>query len=45
VDEEAALGLRESVNKHLQIWHRQGLIDLHKSSIMIREVEAIKRLI
>jgi CRP/FNR family transcriptional regulator, cyclic AMP receptor protein len=34
----------ESVNKHLQIWHRQGLIDLSKGSIMIRNVEAIKRL-
>lgn len=38
-------GSRESVNKHLQIWHRQGLIDVSKSSIMIRDVEAIKRLI
>jgi CRP/FNR family transcriptional regulator, cyclic AMP receptor protein len=37
-------GSRESVNKHLQIWHRQGLIDLSKGSIMIRDVEAIKRL-
>jgi CRP-like cAMP-binding protein len=38
-------GSRESVNKHLQIWHRQGLIDLSKGSIMIRKIEAIKRLI
>jgi len=37
-------GSRESVNKHLQIWHRQGLIDLSKGSIMIRDLEAIKRL-
>jgi CRP/FNR family transcriptional regulator, cyclic AMP receptor protein len=37
-------GSRESVNKQLQIWHRQGLIDLGKSSITIRDVEAIKRL-
>ena len=37
-------GSRESVNKHLQIWHRQGLIDLSKSSIMILDLEAIKRL-
>ena len=37
-------GSRESVNKHLQIWHRQGLIELRKSSIMIRDLEAIKRL-
>jgi CRP/FNR family cyclic AMP-dependent transcriptional regulator len=37
-------GSRESVNKHLQIWHRQGLIDLSRGSIIIRDVEAIKRL-
>jgi CRP-like cAMP-binding protein len=37
-------GSRESVNKLLQIWHRQGLIDLSKGSVMIRDVEAIKRL-
>ena len=37
-------GSRESVNKHLQIWQRQGLIDLSKGSIMIRDIEAIKRL-
>lgn len=40
-----AAGSRESVNKQLQVWHRQGLIDLGKSSIMIRDVEAIKLLI
>jgi CRP/FNR family transcriptional regulator, cyclic AMP receptor protein len=38
-------GSRESVNKHLQIWHRQGLIDLSKGSIMIRDLETIRRLI
>ena len=37
-------GSRESVNKHLQIWHRQGLIDLSKGSIMVLDLEAIKRL-
>ena len=37
-------GSRESVNKHLQIWQLQGWIDLSKSSIIIRDVEAIKRL-
>ena len=37
-------GSRESVNKHLKIWHRQGLIDLRKGSIMILDLEAIKRL-
>ena len=35
---------RESVNKHLQIWHRQGVIDLSKAAIMILDLEAIKRL-
>ena len=29
-----AAGSRESVNKQLQAWHRQGLIDLGKSSIL-----------
>ena len=37
-------GSRESINKHLQIWHRQGLIDLSKGSIMVLDLEAIKRL-
>jgi CRP/FNR family transcriptional regulator, cyclic AMP receptor protein len=40
-----AAGSRESVNKHLQIWYRQGLIDLSKGTIVIRNLEAIKRLI
>ncbi len=38
-------GSRESVNKHLQILHRRGLIDLGKGSIMIHDVDAIERLI
>ena len=38
-------GSRESVNKILQNWHRRGLIDLSKGSIIIRDVEAIERLI
>ena len=38
-------GCRESVNKQLQIWCRQGLIELSKGSIMIRDIEAIRRLI
>jgi len=38
-------GSRESVNKIFQNWHRRGLIDLSKGSIMIRNVEAIERLI
>ena len=31
-----AAGSRESVNKHLQIWHKQGFIRLSKGSIVIR---------
>jgi CRP-like cAMP-binding protein len=38
-------GSRESVNKILQSWHRQGLIDLGKASVLIRDVEALRRLI
>ena len=38
-------GSRESVNKHLQIWHKAGLIDLRKGSIVIRDLMAIQRLI
>jgi CRP/FNR family cyclic AMP-dependent transcriptional regulator len=38
-------GSRESVNKILQNWHRQGLIDLGKASVLIRDVEALRRLI
>jgi CRP-like cAMP-binding protein len=38
-------GSRESVNKILQSWHRQGMIDLGKSSVLIRDIEALRRLI
>jgi CRP/FNR family transcriptional regulator, cyclic AMP receptor protein len=38
-------GSRESVNKLLQIWHRQGQIRLSKCSITIRDIESIRRLI
>jgi CRP/FNR family transcriptional regulator, cyclic AMP receptor protein len=38
-------GSRESVNKHLQSWHRAGLIRLGKSSIVIRDLAAIERLV
>ena len=38
-------GSRESVNKILQNWHRQGLIDLGKSSVFIHDIEKLKRLI
>jgi CRP/FNR family transcriptional regulator, cyclic AMP receptor protein len=38
-------GSRESVNKHLQIMHRAGLIDLSKGSILIRDIAAIERLV
>jgi len=38
-------GSRESVNKILQNWHRQGLIDLGKASVLIRDIQALRRLI
>jgi CRP-like cAMP-binding protein len=38
-------GSRESVNKILQNWHRQGLIDLGKGSILIRDMDALRRLV
>jgi CRP/FNR family cyclic AMP-dependent transcriptional regulator len=38
-------GSRESVNKILQNWHRRSLIDLGKASVLIRDVEALRRLI
>lgn len=36
---------RESVNKQLQAWHRAGLIDIAKGSIVIRNPAAIEQLI
>jgi len=38
-------GSRESVNKFLQNWHRQGLIDLGKASILIKDIDALRDLI
>jgi CRP-like cAMP-binding protein len=38
-------GSRESVNKILQNWHRQNLIDLGKASILIHDIDAFSRLI
>ncbi len=38
-------GTRESVNKHLSIWHKAGLIDLSKGSIVIRDFGAIERMV
>jgi len=38
-------GSRESVNKHLQNWHKADLIDLGKGSIVIRDRAAITRLV
>jgi CRP-like cAMP-binding protein len=35
---------RESVNKQLQVWHKAGLIDLGKGTIVIRDLAAIERL-
>jgi CRP/FNR family transcriptional regulator, cyclic AMP receptor protein len=37
-------GSRESVNKHLQIWHKAGIITLGKGSIVIHDLAAIERL-
>ena len=34
-------GSRESVNKHLQAWHKAGWIDLGKGTIVIRNLTAI----
>ena len=38
-------GSRESINKILQNWHRQRLIDLGKASILIHDIDALSRLI
>jgi CRP/FNR family transcriptional regulator, cyclic AMP receptor protein len=38
-------GCRESVNKQLQNWCHQGLIELSRGSIIIPDIEAIRRLI
>ena len=38
-------GSRESVNKILQTWHRQNLIDLGKASILIHDIDALRRLV
>jgi CRP/FNR family transcriptional regulator, cyclic AMP receptor protein len=38
-------GSRESINKHLQSWHRAGLIRLGKNSIVILDLAAIERLV
>jgi CRP-like cAMP-binding protein len=38
-------GSRESVNKHLQIWHKEGFIRLGKGSIVIRDMAAIERMV
>jgi len=34
---------RESVNKRLQAWHKAGLIDLAKGSILIKDADAIEQ--
>ena len=36
---------RESVNKQLQVWHRAGLIEIAKGSIVIRDAAAIGELV
>lgn len=37
-------GSRESINKHLRAWQRRGIIDLERGRIVIRDVEALRRL-
>jgi CRP/FNR family cyclic AMP-dependent transcriptional regulator len=34
---------RESVNKHLHVWQRQGIISLDKGTIVIEDVDALTR--
>ena len=36
---------RESVNRQLQLWHRAGLVELAKGTIVIRDQTALERLI
>ena len=36
---------RESVNRQLQLWHKAGLVELAKGTIMIRDQVALERLI
>ena len=38
-------GSRESVNKIFQNWHRQKLIDLGKASLLIHDMDTLRRLI
>jgi CRP/FNR family cyclic AMP-dependent transcriptional regulator len=38
-------GSRESANKILQNWHRQKLIDLGKASMLIHDIDTLRRLI
>jgi CRP/FNR family transcriptional regulator, cyclic AMP receptor protein len=38
-------GSRESVNKQLQVWQKQGLLSLGKGSIVIRDRAALERLV
>jgi CRP/FNR family transcriptional regulator, cyclic AMP receptor protein len=38
-------GSLQSVNTQLQTWHREGVIDLSKGSILIRDIAAIRRLV
>ena len=38
-------GSRESINKQLQAWHKDRLIELGRGSIVIRDAAALKRLV
>ena len=40
-----AVGSRESVNKILQNWHRRGMVDLGKASILVHDIDALRRVI
>jgi CRP-like cAMP-binding protein len=38
-------GSRERVNQILQNWHRHGLVDLGKASILVHNIDALRRVI
>lgn len=43
---DIAGGSRERIGKHLlQQWHHQGLIDFSEDTVMIRDLDALKRLV
>ena len=38
-------GARESVNRQLQAWQKAGLIEVHKGSIAIRDIDGLRRIV